>query len=133
MLTSRQQIIQLRLENPRIRAIKLAELVGITRERVRQILKKEGLTTKFEEDYPVRPPTFCLTCGNVTPTRGRKYCSKECYVRKRVVISCAECGKRMEFRPSEHRARLRQTTSGKLFCSRSCFYTVLHRGDLTRK
>ena len=43
--TNRDRILELRREDPELAAVRIAEILSISRERVRQILEGEGLPT----------------------------------------------------------------------------------------
>ncbi len=49
MTTNREKVLAKRQENPQMRAIIIAEEIGITRERVRQLLVELGLRTDIPE------------------------------------------------------------------------------------
>ena len=49
MTTNREKVLALRQENPQMRAIMIAEELGITRERVRQLLVELDLRTDIPE------------------------------------------------------------------------------------
>ena len=44
-ITNRERVLELRESNPTLAAVRIAEILDITRERVRQILKDAGLPT----------------------------------------------------------------------------------------
>ena len=50
-LTNSQKVFALREGDPTLPAIRIAEILFITRERVRQILKKAGLPTYIPRTY----------------------------------------------------------------------------------
>lgn len=85
-------VIELRRKFPCYTATKIAEQVGLSRERVRQILKKHNERTRKIAGY-------CRTCSNVLTNRQRKYCSPECRHKDTYVqVSCSVCGKMKEVR-----------------------------------
>lgn len=106
-----------RLEvNPTLSYSSIAEELGVTRERVRQIARRNG--------YPSRKGILrlkiCPVCGDIYHTR-RVYCSRTCAYRakrKRIVVNCSHCGKTIERAPGTLRNR-----SGNYFCNRLCFYS----------
>ena len=91
-------IIALRQANPDMVLREIGEIVGLTRERVRQILKREGLPTST-----YRPVLFCF-CGKetlLTQSRYRsKYCSDACQAEAAAkrheatlsTLTCETCG-----------------------------------------
>ena len=66
-------IISLRQENPDFTLLQIGERVGVTRERVRQILKKHGLQTQSTAAAKnlipkhLRKGEPCLRCGIPVP------------------------------------------------------------------
>ncbi|MFC1925659.1 hypothetical protein ACFLW2_03065 [Chloroflexota bacterium] len=100
--------------NPDLPYSTIAGEVGVTRERVRQIARRNG--------YPPRSrilkQKICPVCGKAFFTRNL-HCSPGCGYkarRKRIVISCNQCGKPIERTPGTMRSK-----SGKYFCNRVCF------------
>jgi len=68
-------VVEIKLKNPKRKAADIARDVGVSRERIRQILKKNGLCTRLP-----RLTNICINCGKPFP-RGDKrdlYCSPEC-------------------------------------------------------
>ena len=52
------QVLALRLGNPQLKTAEIASQIGVSRERVHQILKKEGLPTNLFSG-----PPHCRSCG----------------------------------------------------------------------
>jgi len=109
------KVLEILGENPSLPYSIIAEEVGVTRERVRQIARRNG--------YPSRKGVtkwrICPVCGNIYHTR-RVHCSRICAYqakRKRIIVSCYTCGKPIERAPGALRNK-----SGNYFCSRVCFY-----------
>ena len=109
------KVLEILGENPSLPYSIIAEELGVTRERVRQIARRNG--------YPSRKGVLrlkiCPVCGDIYHTR-RVYCSRTCAYkakRRRVIVSCHHCGKLVERIPGAVRNK-----SGKYYCSRACFY-----------
>lgn len=51
MTTATEQILELRAQDPHMTATALATAVGVSRQRVSQILKAQGLPTKTPDSY----------------------------------------------------------------------------------
>ena len=87
-MINRELVKTARLKNPCATLQQIGNDIGITRERVRQILSEEGLNTSaWKQTY------YCLNCDKEIAT-GRKFCSKRCdsdYTR--IQIECPVCGK----------------------------------------
>jgi len=112
--TSRERILELRKENPELPSIRMAEMLSISRERVRQILEKEGLPTAFYKDYG-----SCTVCGKDKPGR-QQFCSKACsYEAHRVRFNCALCGQSKQLLRSQYNAQVRRGYD-RMYCSRLC-------------
>ena len=99
--------------------------LGVTRERVRQILEKHRITKpRAKKIYPSK---FCIDCGieiNHTAKSGR--CGS-CY-HKRVSLNCFTCEKTFDIGRSSYKARIHVTGTKReskrvtpLFCSRRCY------------
>ena len=124
---SNNRVIELRKENPDMTLKAIGEKVGVTRERVRQILKREGLPTVSTNGHTTSyrvPRGKCVTCGNeigLDRHISAKYCSRECTQTKRQAISfitCYRCGK-VKSRP-KNEAKQRAKKNKPTYCSRSC-------------
>ena len=89
----RKLVVKKRLNNPCSTLQQIAETVGVTKERVRQILVSENLPTRRWKPRSYK----CNNCGLIFPAvNGRvcKFCSPEC--RKeyyQATLPCDECGK----------------------------------------
>jgi hypothetical protein len=100
--------------NPTLPYSIIAYEVGVTRERVRQIARRNG--------YPPRngtlKPKICPVCGNTFYAR-KLYCSRICVYKarqRRIVVYCHQCGKSIERTPGNMRSK-----NGRYFCNRVCF------------
>lgn len=92
----------------------IANVVGVTRERVRQIARRNG--------YPPRSgilkPKICSVCGEIYYTK-KQYCSRICVYKarqNRIVVDCHRCGKTIERTPGNMRSK-----SGRYYCNRTCY------------
>jgi len=124
---NRARIIDYRVKHPELTLLEIGNRVGVSRERVRQVLTSEQLETK---SLKRQPPVFpkCKKCETRVPTRNRIYCSDECKKTEKT-IPCAYCQKEMSFRISIYNARNR---SIKQHCSRECYY-LSRKGTTMRK
>tara|TARA_Y100000593_G_scaffold40770_1_gene78400 strand:- start:3174 stop:4052 length:879 start_codon:yes stop_codon:yes gene_type:complete len=115
----KDKIIQLKHEDPTRTLQSIADEVGCTRERVRQVLNKHGLNTQYPVDDMVakRHQTFrnCIQCDKWLPasTTGRKdgICF-ECRTARRLAkkyskFICDYCKKPLILSVSEYSRRLR--------------------------
>jgi len=142
----RDAVIQLRLTQPELTLKEIGEKVSLTRERVRQLLKKAGMETRSaKEAYQRRPEHLrfgdpCRRCGEPVPwtrnkhykaTNGRYYstgsyalyCSKECRSAPQIVLICEYCGNEYKIASKLYARRLKFIAEGKYkstYCSYSC-------------
>ena len=117
-MTTKDKVKELRAENRRIKGAKIARLLGISRERVRQILVELGEPTAI---YKGRG--CCKVCGkllwwdNITGL-----CWEHFNLKKRaqstLLLSCPGCKKLFLLRKSIVKARLKRNKM--IFCSHSC-------------
>ena len=83
-----RHVVLLRRTFPDWPASKIAAVVGVSRERVRQILEREGLRTTR---VSYRQTTLCKTCGKEI-SRGAVYCRLCEDATHRVLVTCFEDG-----------------------------------------
>jgi hypothetical protein len=120
-MTRNQKIAAFKEANPCITLAEIGQHYGISRERVRQIIKKE--TGKGYRRI-TKPRPLCLNCGQPCNDLGYKYCSKECAREThRVTLECYTCGKLFTRRQSHV---MRTATSPayinkRFYCSKKCF------------
>jgi len=120
---TRKQVKALRSGNLSMRMSEIANKVGISRQRVYQILKKEGLPTRRKQgDIPARYHIInyrykCIVCG----TAGTKqFCSDECKRKwTEIPVICSRCGK-LFVRKKRQLLSNYQRHNGLLFCGRKC-------------
>lgn len=118
MNRTREQIKSLRLERPEFTLTKIGSHVGKSRERVRQVLKEEGLPTSAVR--PNRTECYCLNCGKARPCGNEKFCSRACFQDyHRITLRCEVCGK--EFKRTKGQARIDKATKNHTFCSKTCY------------
>lgn len=116
----RQEVLRLILINPFMPYTAIARSVGITRERVRQILKENGL---FTVRNGIVIEKKCPVCGKVmsgTKSQLYKNCSTECARAsqgKKVPLVCDNCGKHFIRKSSEV---IRSNTH---YCSPECYHS----------
>jgi len=112
----RPRVLEILGGNPSVPYSIIADEVGVSRERVRQIARRNG--------YPPRSNTkkiktkLCPVCGRTYYT-SKLHCSRACAGKtrwKRITLNCHQCGKPIERTPGSMRNK-----SGKYFCNRKCF------------
>lgn len=143
--SARPQVLSLRAENPLISAKEMADIIGVSRERIRQILLKHNLPTKVGrriQKLPIETITLtCLGCSRniiraLSSHRAslkrkstyRPFCSKECMFEYRrrnaykdIILKCACCGR--DFIRTHKLDRIsRYYNCKRFFCSRECYF-----------
>jgi len=114
----RQQVVEYRKNYPEMTLREIGDAVGYTRERIRQILSEENLTTKSSGRL-VKPNSSCQTCGNPVPRRRMLYCSNECrHPTGKTTFACANCRKSITVMTSIYKSRT--SRSSNIYCGRTC-------------
>ena len=114
-ITNRQRVLELREANPTLAAVRIAEILNITRERVRQILKDEGLPTYIPRHYG-----FCALCKKDIPATRTRYCSATCRTKAaQVTFECVLCGNSKTLRRSAYNTQVRRGYK-RMYCSVVC-------------
>jgi len=111
---TRQKVRELRSTNLCMNMSEIASKVGISRQRVYQILRKEGLPTKH---YPKIIQYECAVCGTIS---AHKFCSDKCKKKwQQIPVICTRCGKL--FTRNRHQFLTNYAHfNNNLFCSRDC-------------
>ena len=113
--STRDRIVALRTNYPNLPAVRMAEFLEVSRERVRQILKREGLPTRIKPDYG-----SCKGCGNPLETGRKAYCSIACRSADcRVTFRCDYWGHSKEILQSIYNAQKRRGYQY-MYCSIRC-------------
>ena len=115
-LNTRKQVMELRSANLTMTLSEIANTVGLSRQRVFQILREEGLPTK----HFIRIKKYqyqCLLCGTISP---HKFCSNECQKKwQQVPVTCTRCGQLFYRNITQLLHNYRHHDKG-LFCSKHC-------------
>ena len=115
MATTRERIVTLRSNHPSLPAVRIAELLSVSRERVRQILKTEGLPTRVRPDYG-----DCTVCGKSLESGRKAYSSTACRSKDcRVSFRCDYCGESKEILQSVYNAQKKRGYRF-MYCSIQC-------------
>ena len=113
-------VLALRRQQPQLNATKIASQLGVSRERVRQILKKAGLPTSFSSG-----PRHCSSCGKRLFYNVRKFgMCQSCLTASRhnqvyKTFVCELCGQPFERRMSEVRTAQKHGRRTR-WCSKRC-------------
>ena len=132
----RSAIMQLRLDNPTMTLEEIGQQVGLTRERIRQILRNNNVPTRATSKFPQRK---CANCqkpmttdqGYVIHVRAssptKSYCNTQCREAKLYdYYPCDYCGKLVWKRKKEYKHL--KTLSQTFHCSHSCSH--LHQWNM---
>ena len=123
MATTRQAIGALVRAHPgRYSKSELARMFGVSKERVRQIVLKDGLEPYLRpRGSPGRPRPRCARCGKPV-SKGARLCA-DCYAELRwrgtVTLRCHWCGRDFALPLSRYEAKLR-AGQRRFFCSQEC-------------
>ena len=135
---NRNKIIELRTMHPEMTLREIGNEVSLTKERVRQILVKEELTTLSIRGHTTKPKLIksCKQCGSTNKRFKDKhstYCSVEClkiglanewaqwrtkHPDSWTTFSCAHCGKDKTVRTTYYKKQ--QRVYQNQYCSRHC-------------
>ena len=116
-LETRERVRELREYNLFMSMSEIGRSIGISRQRVFQILQEEGLPTKHLVKPVNKDQYSCLVCGKISTN---KFCSNECQKQYRQIpIVCTRCGK-LFFRDVHQFLANYRDHSDIVFCSRNC-------------
>jgi hypothetical protein len=110
------KLVQMRLNNPEMTLESIGIHFGITRERARQILVRNGAATRRHLEY-----CFCSKCGarhKSSHSKEIRLCSECKYHAIRGTYTCYQCGTDFVRKKSE---QTRRHQTGLDFCSRQCY------------
>lgn len=111
---TREQVKELRAKYPCYTLQSLANIAGVSKERVRQILASENLDTRHVAAY-------CRYCNAPLVNKSNDYCSPECqYKDTHIQISCSECGKLFWVYKSKFKYEEIKRGRKFWFCSNDC-------------
>ena len=116
-LKTRERVRELRESNLFMSMSEIGRLVGISRQRVFQILQEEGLPTKHLSMKVNKHRYHCQVCGKIS---SHQLCSDECKKQwQQIPIVCTNCD-RLFFRDVHQFLANYRNHSNSLFCSRDC-------------
>ena len=125
-VSNREKVRILRDFDPDLGGSELARILGLTRERIRQLLKGLDLETDVRKrliDQAYRLIS-CCACGKLyrPSTKDQKYCSRACWIAqtRSWIGSCLYCDKRVVMRESWRRVSIGRGHSN-VFCGRVCY------------
>lgn len=119
-MSNKDLAMQLRIDHPEYTLQQIGTELGVTRERVRQILKKNGLETCKYREF-----NYCDNCGGKA-RHNNKFCSSvECRLDYyRIDLKCAQCGKIKKMLKTDyinkHINNPLYSGNGRVFCNKVC-------------
>ena len=116
-IDTRERVCQLRFNDMFMTMAEIARIVGVSRQRVFQILQEEGLPTKHLVRQSNKYRYSCLVCGKIST---HKFCSDKCKEQwQQIPVVCTRCG-RLFFRNVHQFLANYRDHSDTVFCSRNC-------------
>lgn len=135
---SRERIIELRRLHPEMTLESIGNDVGVSKERVRQVLVQENLPTvsKGRSSTKIKNPLPCAECGTLDKqfiTKHSLYCSTTCITKardkywirfhnenpdRRTTYQCEYCGLEKTMRTGLYQRQV--NTFKNIYCSHSC-------------
>ena len=117
--TKWQQAVEYRKAFPEMTLKEIGDAVGYTRERIRQILSVEKLSTRSSGRIHGKPKSLCVPCDQPVPRRRMLYCSKECrYPEGKTTFNCSYCNQSVTVMTSVYKSR--SSRSSNIYCNRTC-------------
>ncbi len=113
MVTTKDRILELRQQDPEIKAVRIAEQLGITREAIRQQLIELGLPTNFWKS-----PSICIDCGKPKSSHLAKRCRSCQSKAHHITLACEICQMPYELKLCVFKVRLKRNKHH--FCSHRC-------------
>ena len=128
----REQIIGYRKQDPTITSTEIAELLGYSRERIRQILIELNMNVKTVRSGRPKSNIVCKVCNVVFQTskeyRSYLLCPKcaqkrlERVENNKIMYPCSSCGTIIHGKKwrEERKRRIKNYTTLNRFCSKKC-------------
>ena len=118
--TTRATIRNLRIMHPGYTLQEIGREAGVTRERARQVLAMEGLSTFSERTYM----HVCPKCGERMGAEPKTQCLECTRKEMWIDVKCNWCGKDIKRRKHIHKYRTEVNTHGRYkgnyYCNRTC-------------
>lgn len=115
MGSKKEEILRFIQENPGHSMPDIAQLFGVTRSYIQQLVKNYGL---YDHIHLLKRRHTCIVCGAPIPATGRKYCPS-CSPRKPVHLTCYRCGKEFTLPQRTYDLKVAKGQK-KWFCSNDC-------------
>lgn len=130
--SNREKILRLKQEHPDWTLLHIGSEVGVTKQRIRQVLIANNISTKRHKEYY----SPCIVCENLVlnKTSSKAICSEKCRQKLFwVELICGHCKEIIVRRKSHVTRDLKKNPDKVFFCSQSCrsFY-LWDSGTLVR-
>ena len=123
-MLDRQSVIEERLNRPDATLQQIGDKYGVNKERVRQILAAENLSTHHQT-----PRYFCNCCGEIFHpqyNRSKTFCSRDCRkAYNTATLECEGCGRLYSVSYASLIRNIVRYGQHHFYCSRSCFGRVI--------
>ena len=120
MITTKDQVTAFHSLYPESTATDISKVLGVSKERVRQLLIKLDLSTNFRK---LHPP--CLNCGTILVREQKKYCSRTCqHQANQIMLTCDHCQEIYFLARSEY--NIRSFRNKYFYCSNTCRLQAVH-------
>ena len=117
---NREKIINYRKNYPEMTLEAIGNEIGVSKQRVAQVLNEEKLETRSINQIPKDLPP-CRNCGTIVPNVRRVFCSNECrYPEGKKTLTCYYCNTEVILFHSQYKARM--TKYNHVHCSRACYF-----------
>ncbi len=121
---TKRVVVDTRQANPNVSATDMAEAIGVSRQRVWQILKEEGLPTLIKKKHPL-----CSVCHKELIWKNKSGICMPCSLKAIPVftVKCDYCGNEITHRENSLWKRQRKKNKH-WFCNRHCLgkYVAAH-------
>ena len=95
----------------------VGDILGITRERVRQLVNKRGIT---RVPRPAKTYPICKVCNQPNLAKFNKNTFQTHQACTKIILTCPQCDNEFSLRRSDRRVT-GQVKQDRIFCSRSCW------------
>ena len=117
-MSSKEQIIQLRTENPLMNSVEIGKEVGVSKQYVHKILRKADLNTSVPKKKKINRFKQC----NEPINPHKNICSDKChFTYYQIKVTCSFCHVDFYLKRSEVTQRHRRKYN-KIYCSKPCYY-----------
>jgi len=112
-------ILRLRKKNPLMNSVEIAKKVGVSKQYVHSILKKNDLVTNVPKSK--KHLQTCWHC-DIIHIYKRRFCSKECHFKySNILVECSFCHVQFYRKRSQLKRNYRYGYK-QIYCSHSCLY-----------